>query len=133
MALSPQWSPELLKRKQKTTKTIDLVPKTGLQYDRQRRVLDAVSFKRRHPKASMSYAARRAGTTLKTVLKYAPSAVEVRSGRYDATPTDRISRTMEFLTKRRGPRDAGEFAGCDAAIDLPTCHPARRGDLRRGP
>jgi hypothetical protein len=112
-----------LKRKQKTTETIDLVPKTGQQYDRMRRVLDALSFKRRHRKASMSYAAKRAGTTLKTVLKYAPSAIEVRSGRYDATPTDRIPRTLKFLTAKgeedvtvRNSRDATRLSTYQHAV-----------------
>lgn len=75
-----------------------LEPHTNKQYDTQRRVLDALSEKRRHQKISLTEAAHRAGTTVKTVRRYAEPALEVRSGRIDVKATDRIARRLQMLT-----------------------------------
>ena len=75
-----------------------LEPHTNKQYDTQRRVLDALSDKRRNPKISLTQAARRAGTTVPTIRRYAGAALEVRSGRIDVKLTDRIARTLRMLT-----------------------------------
>lgn len=64
------------------------------QLQRLRAVLDAVSLKRRHPELSMTEAAKRSGTTLRTIRRYARSAIEMRSGRLDARRTDRIPRDL---------------------------------------
>ncbi|MGA8575269.1 MAG: hypothetical protein WB609_06190 [Candidatus Cybelea sp.] len=72
--------------------------------DAYRRALDAIGLKRRHPKMSFTKAAKLSGTTIKTVRKYAASAIEVRSGRIDVTRSDRLKRRMRMLT------DKGEIA-----------------------
>jgi hypothetical protein len=77
-----------------------LNPRTHNQYDTQRRVLDALSEKRRNPKLSLSAAARRTGTTVKTIRNYAGPALEIRSGRIDVKPVDRIARTLQILTPK---------------------------------
>ena len=75
-----------------------LEPRTHNQYDTQRRVLDALSEKRRNPKLSVSAAAKRMGTTLKTIRSYAGPALEIRSGRIDVKAVDRIARRLQILT-----------------------------------
>jgi hypothetical protein len=45
----------------------------------------------------MTKAAKESGTTLKTIRRYASSALEMRSGRLDATSHDRIPRDLLFL------------------------------------
>jgi hypothetical protein len=71
---------------------------SGAKEDAYRRVLDAISLKRRDPKLSLSKAAKSSGTTLKTIRKYAEPAIDVRSGRFDVTPSDRLPRHMRMLT-----------------------------------
>jgi ribosomal protein L32E len=75
-----------------------LKPHTHHQYDTQRRVLDALSEKRRNQKLSLSAAARRMGTTVKTIRNYAGPALEIRSGRIDVKSVDRIGRRLQILT-----------------------------------
>jgi ribosomal protein L32E len=75
-----------------------LEPRTHNQYDTQRRVLDALSEKRRNPKLSLSAAAKHMGTTVKTIRSYAGPALEMRSGRIDVKAVDRIARTLQILT-----------------------------------
>ena len=75
-----------------------LEPHTHKQYDTQRRVLDALSEKRRNPKLSLSAAAKRMGTTVPTIRRYAGQALEIRSGRIDVQPVDRIARKLQVLT-----------------------------------
>jgi hypothetical protein len=75
-----------------------LEPHTHNQYDTQRRVLDALSEKRRNPKLSLSASAKRMGTTVKTIRSYAGPALEIRSGRIDVKAVDRIARTLQILT-----------------------------------
>jgi hypothetical protein len=70
---------------------------TGTKEDAYRRVLDALSLSRRD-KLSPTKAARATGTTLKTVRKYAPGAVELHGSRYIVTPSDRLPRHMRMLT-----------------------------------
>lgn len=68
--------------------------------DPYRRVLDALSLKRRTPSISLTKAAKSSGTTLKTIRRYASSALEVRSGRLDVKRSDRLPRPMRMLTPR---------------------------------
>jgi hypothetical protein len=75
-----------------------LEPRTNKQYETQRRVLDALSEMRRNPHRPFSAVARSVGTTVKTVRRYAGEALEVRGGRIDVKPTDRIARPMRMLT-----------------------------------
>jgi hypothetical protein len=94
-----------------------LAPKTDIQRERQRRALDALSLKRRHPELSMTEAAHRSGTTLKTIRRYAGGALQMRSGRIDVLATDTIAREMRMLTPQgeidvtvRNSRDARRIA-----------------------
>jgi ribosomal protein L32E len=105
------------KIRRRANKIIYLEPKTNKQWERQRNVLDAIAFKRRNPKVSMTKAAREYHTTVTTIKRYAGTTVEVRSGRYDVKPLDRIPRTLEFLTPHgyepvtvRNSRDASRIA-----------------------
>jgi hypothetical protein len=100
-----------------------LEPTTAIQEERQRRVLDAIGVKRKYPSLSLSAAAKRVGTTVKTIRRYAPSVVEIRSGRLDVKPTDRIPRRMKLLTANgldtvlvRNSRDATRISNFDNAI-----------------
>lgn len=87
------------KRRSRKT-TIYLSPTLDRERDAQRRVLDALALKRRQPALSMTQVARRSGTTVKTVRRYAGPALETRSGRLDAKSTDKIARDLSFLTDR---------------------------------
>ena len=100
-----------------------LEPTTALQWDRQRRVLDAISLKRRNPELSLSKAAKQSGTTLRTVRRYAGPTLYTRSGRLDVRDVDRISRDMRFLTPKgqivvrvRSSRDASRISRYNNAI-----------------
>lgn len=75
-----------------------LEPHTNKQYETQRRVLDAISDKRRNPKLGLTAVAKRMGTTVPTIRKYAPSALEIRGGRIDVKSVDRIPRRLRLLT-----------------------------------
>ena len=74
---------------------------------------------------SLTRAARQSHTTPTTVRKYVGSAVrQTRSGRYVATPSDRLTRRVWFLTKGgkvevavRGSRPASRIARYMAAVD----------------
>ncbi len=74
---------------------------------------------------SLTRAAREARTTPATVRKYVGSAVrQTRGGRYVATPSDRLTRRVWFLTKAgkvevavRGSRPASRVARYMAAVD----------------
>lgn len=70
---------------------------THAKQDAYYRVLDAVALGRRD-KLAASKAARKSGTTLNTMRKYAPSALEERSGRVHVTPSDRLPRLMRMFT-----------------------------------
>ena len=63
------------------------------------RAHEAVSIARQHPKRSLSWAARRAGTTVDAVLRHAPDAVEQLPGsRYRVKPSDRGLRVMPVIS-----------------------------------
>ncbi|MFZ0366014.1 MAG: hypothetical protein WAL67_17580, partial [Candidatus Cybelea sp.] len=49
---------------------------------------------------STTRAAKLSGTTLRTIRRYAGSALEIRSGRIDVTPRDRLKRRMRMLTAK---------------------------------
>ena len=70
---------------------------TGAKEDAYYRVLDALGLSRREGIAPTK-AAKRTGTTLKTMRKYAPSALEERSGRFYVKSSDRLPRRMRMLT-----------------------------------
>jgi hypothetical protein len=70
---------------------------TGAREDAYRRVLDALSLSRRE-KLSPTKAARATGTTVKTMRKYASSAIEERGGRLYVKPSDRLPRRMRMLS-----------------------------------
>jgi len=103
-----------------------LAPTTDTQGERQRRVFDAIALKRRANRQKMrlstSEAARRSGTTLKTMRRYAPSAIVERDGRVEVKATDRIPRRMKFLTDKGeivvtvSSRDATRIADHHAAV-----------------
>jgi len=74
---------------------------------------------------SLNKAARKAGTTVPTVLKRVPRALRrTRRGRYEATPSDRYTRHLWALTPEgtvevavRGSRQAELLASYMAAVD----------------
>lgn len=84
--------------KEPTIKRRFLGALTGAREDAYRRVLDAIAYKRREPKSSLTKAAKQNGTTVKTILKYGGSAIDVRSGRFDVKSSDRLPRRMRMLT-----------------------------------
>ena len=94
------------------------------QADARERALDVLHYMR-HDGLSLRTAARAAGTTPRTVLKYAGAAVRrTASGRYQATKGDRLARTLHFLTPKgtvavtvRGSRVASRIAQYSAAVD----------------
>jgi hypothetical protein len=102
-----------------------LEPRTNKQYETQRRVLDALSEMRRNPHRPFSAVARSVGTTVKTVRRYAGEALEVRGGRIDVKPTDRITRPMRMLTTNgeqivvvHNSRDASRIAKHNNAVKV---------------
>ncbi len=60
--------------------------------------LDAIRLMRRDGTLTIEQAARQAGTTVDTMLRYAGAALDKRGGRYYAKPYDRFARAMEFLS-----------------------------------
>jgi hypothetical protein len=63
------------------------------------RAHEAVSIARQQPGHSLSWAARRAGTTVDAVARHAPGAVEqLPSGRYRVKPADRGIRVMPLIS-----------------------------------
>ena len=86
------------RKRPKKVREIHLKAMTTRQKDAYRRGLDTVALKRRNPSLSLSRAARSSGTTLKTIRKYVGSALDVRSGKFDVKPTDRLPRSMRMLT-----------------------------------
>jgi hypothetical protein len=100
-----------------------LEPRTDKQFDTQRRVLDALSHKRRNPSLGLSSVAKNMGTTVKTVRRYAGEALEMRGGRFDVKSIDHISRTMRLLTPTgevavtvRNSRDASRISKHNNAV-----------------
>ena len=74
---------------------------------------------------SLAQAAAHAGTTPRTMLRHVGAALTKRSdGRFAATKSDRIPRTMKFLTENglvdrilRGSRDASQLVRYMSAVD----------------
>jgi hypothetical protein len=63
------------------------------------RALDAIS-RMRTEKLSLSKAARRAETSVKSIIKYAGSALKKNArGRYQATRSDKLTRVINFQTE----------------------------------
>jgi hypothetical protein len=87
-------------KKRTHAKLTHLPPVLDVENDAYRRVLDALSLKRRKKYLSLSAATRETGTTLKTFRRYAGAVLDVRSGRLDVAPTDRLPRPMRVLTPR---------------------------------
>jgi predicted transcriptional regulator len=85
-------------RSPRKTKPRYLEPRTNKQYDTQRRVLDALAEKRRHPERPITSIAHNVGTTVKTIRRYIGGTLENRGGRIEVKATDRISRAMRMLT-----------------------------------
>lgn len=95
-------------------KRLYLEPKSSKQLETQRRVLDALAEKRKNPRQAMSVIARQAGTTLRTMKRYIPGALEIRGGRIDVKPTDRITRKLQMLTPE-GLQDVTVHSSRDAS------------------
>jgi hypothetical protein len=100
-----------------------LEPHTNKQYETQRRVLDALSDKRRNPKLGLTAAAKRMGTTVPTIRRYAAPALEIRGGRIDVKAVDRIPRRLRLLTPTgevsvlvRNSRDASRISKHNIAV-----------------
>ena len=63
------------------------------------RVHEALSIARQYPEKSLSWAARRAGTTLDAIARHSPGAVERQaSGRYRVKAADRDVRVMPVIS-----------------------------------
>jgi len=63
------------------------------------RVHEALSIAREHPDSSLSWAARRAGTTIDAIVRYEPGAIErAPSGRYRVKAADRGIRVMPVIS-----------------------------------
>jgi hypothetical protein len=63
------------------------------------RVHEALSLARRHPDKSLSWSARRGGTTVDAVMRHAPGAVErLPNGRYRVKAADREVRVMPVIS-----------------------------------
>ncbi|HEV3092153.1 MAG TPA: hypothetical protein VGX91_12010 [Candidatus Cybelea sp.] len=77
-----------------------LQPTIAANEEAYRRVLDAISLKRRNPALSLSRAAKASGTTLKAIRQYAPEALEERGGRISVKPFDHLKRRMLMLTSQ---------------------------------
>ena len=69
------------------------------EQDARLRALHAVALMR-HDHLSLSEAARREGTTTRTVLLYGRKALRRRRGMYEAKPIDALRRPMRVLTER---------------------------------
>ena len=73
-----------------------LTPKEG---DARERALEALSLMQRDGRLSIATAAKRSGTSVDTVLRYAGTAFsKSRSGRFTAKPRDGLLRRLRFLT-----------------------------------
>jgi hypothetical protein len=72
---------------------------TRREQEARSRVHEALSIGRQHPEHSLSWAARRAGTTVDAVARHAPSAIERQpSGRYHVKAADRDVRVMPVIS-----------------------------------
>lgn len=98
----------------------------------ERRALKALSLMRKG--LSRAKAAERAGTTPRTIQKYAKPAIRRRAGAYVALPADQMRRPMRFLTDQgvvvvdvRSSRSASSLSLYWAAVD----HYLRTGERER--
>jgi hypothetical protein len=112
-----------MKRKAAPKRTKFLEPNTQRGIEAKRRVLDAIALKRRNPQISLKEAAKRSGTTLPTIKRYAANVLTERSGRLDVSPSDRMARELAFLTHKgyvpitvRNSRDATRIAKYNNAV-----------------
>lgn len=87
-----------MKRKRQTRKrrAKQFVPRTKREVEVFQGVLAAVSLSRREH-LDLRLAAKVEGTNLRTILRYAPSAVEKRKGKYRAKLFDRIPRLLNVI------------------------------------
>ena len=97
-------------------------PASAKSAQAERRALRAVSLMRKG--LSRAKAAKRAGTTPRTIQKYAKSAIRRREGAYEALPADQMRRPMRFLTEEgvivldiHSSRSATKLAKHWAAVD----------------
>lgn len=77
-----------------------LEPSKAATEEAYRRVLDAISLKRRNPSLSLTGAAKASGTTIRTIRHHAPQVLERRKGRVGVRPADHLRRKMRMLTPR---------------------------------
>ena len=68
--------------------------------DSTRRVFDALALARRDPSLPLSKAAELSGTTVQTIRRHAPDALEQHKGRTRVKPMDYLKRRMLMLTSR---------------------------------
>ena len=115
--------PRRSKSKSQSGKERIHLPNTPSERETFRRVLDAIGLQRREPRLSLSAAARRSSTTVKTIRRYAADALEIRSGRFAVQPIDHIARELQFLgpegleiIKVRNSRDATRIAKYSNAL-----------------
>jgi hypothetical protein len=64
------------------------------------RVLHAISYARANPQASLTEAARKSGTTVASIRRYADDAIASHRGRLDVTSRDTLPRRMRFLDEK---------------------------------
>jgi len=84
--------------KTRRTKAPAKRPRSKVNAEAERRAVRALSLMRKG--LSRAQAAKRAGTTPKTIQKYAKPAIRKRKGVYQAVPVDRMRRPMRFLTEQ---------------------------------
>jgi|HubBroStandDraft_4_1064222.scaffolds.fasta_scaffold536761_1 hypothetical protein len=96
---------------------------TGPSDEVYRRVLDALHFKREHPRISLAKAAAAAGTTPRTVTRYAKGAIYKRGARLRVKSSDRLHRDLIFYDSKgpftlttRSSRQASEIAKYHNAV-----------------
>ena len=107
-------------------------PSSQASKEAERRAVRAVSLMRKG--LSRKKAAARAGTTPRTIQKYARAAIRRHEGTYHALPTDQMRRPMRVLTEQgvtvadlRSSRTASRLARYWGAVD----HYLRTGDRKR--
>lgn len=78
------------------------IPRNERQAEAQERALAALALKRRTPKLPLSAAAKEMGTTLAAMRRYVGSELRQKcpGGRCTVTASDRIPRTLNFLTEQ---------------------------------
>jgi hypothetical protein len=105
----------------RTRRLADLGPREQLARSR---ALEALARMRRE-RVSLAQAARDSQTSVKTVTKYVASGLrKIKNGQYRAKPSDRLLRSLRFLTPEgliavdvRGSRKASSIARFWTAVD----------------